>query len=362
MLESIEIKGFKSIKDQKVELRPLNVLIGANGAGKSNFIQVFDFLRNIVHEELQIFTAKKGGADKLLYFGRKQTEEIYVKLKFGQNGYMCRIQPTDEDYFTFVEEYCSFLGSGHSEPFIDPLGSGQIETNLNERLQRPKSVVAQYVIDGLKSWGIYHFQDTSESAKVKSTNDINDNAYFRYDAANLAPYLYLLREKHPDYYKEIVSIIKLVAPFFEDFILRPTPMNENKIMLEWKEKNSDMYFNAHSFSDGTLRFICLAVLLMQPTEYLPSTILIDEPEIGLHPYSISILAAMMRKAAAETQVIVSTQSVTLLNQFTPEDIIVVDREDSATEFRRFTEDEIATWLDDYSMGDLWEKNVLGGRP
>jgi predicted ATPase len=195
---------------------------------------------------------------------------------------------------------------------------------------------------------------------MKQTGDINDNRVLHPDASNLAAFLYLLQETKSDYYRYIVETIRLVAPFFDDFVLRPNPFNENKIMLEWQEQGSETTFDATYLSDGTLRFMCLATLLLQPD--LPATILIDEPELGLHPYAITVLANLLRSAATQTQVIVSTQSVPLVNQFVPEDIIVVDRQDGQSTFERRSTKDLADWLDEYGVGDLWEKNLLGGRP
>ncbi|MCK4305757.1 MAG: AAA family ATPase, partial [Candidatus Eisenbacteria sp.] len=169
-----------------------------------------------------------------------------------------------------------------------------------------------------------------------------------------------LRETASDHYEAIRDTIRMVAPFFDDFVLRPLPGNENKIRLEWHERGSDYPFLAHYLSDGTLRFMCLATLLLQPQ--LPSTVLIDEPELGLHPYAITVLASLMRSAATRTQVIVSTQSVSLVNQFEPQDLLIVEREDQATVIKRVDPERLSEWLEEYSLGDLWEKNVLGGRP
>ena len=212
----------------------------------------------------------------------------------------------------------------------------------------------------MKSWHVYHFHDTSATAKIKFPGDIEDNVELRDDASNLAAFLYLLRERHPAHYQKIVRSIQLVAPFFDNFDLKPSRLNPEKIRLEWREKGSDAYFNAHALSDGTLRFMCLATLLQMPDP--PATILIDEPELGLHPYAITLLAALLRSAATHTQVIVSTQSVTLVNQFKPDDLVVVERQDNQSVFRRPDAQALAEWLEDYSVGELWEKNLLGGRP
>jgi predicted ATPase len=343
-------------------LRALNVLIGANGSGKTNFISLFKLLNQILDENLQLFVAQSGGADAFLYFGQKTTDEIIIDLTFGNNGYNCALVPTAGDSLVFSHEEVWFHDKSRFErPYTETLGTGHKETLLREYSRsQPRTTIADHVLSAIRSWRIYHFHDTSPSAKLKQTGDINDNEALRADASNLAAFLYLLKSEHASYYKKIISTIRMVAPFFDDFRLRPSPINSDKIQLEWREKGSDAYFNAHTLSDGTLRFMCLATLLLQPD--LPSTILIDEPELGLHPYAITLLAALLRSAAAQTQVIVSTQSVPLVNQFGPDDIVVVEREDKQSTFTRHTKIDLGTWLDEYGMGDLWEKNLLGGRP
>lgn len=359
-LDRIRIAGFKSIRDQEVELRPLNVLIGANGSGKSNFIGVFRLLHEIEGKNLQLFVARSGGADKILHHGRKTTDRLILDLDFGPNGYHCELVPVAGDSFVFAREEVSFQGEGHFKPLIKPLDVGHRETALEHRDSYGTLQISHYVMTAIESWRVYHFHDTSDAAKVKQTGDLHDNKDLRPDAGNLPAFLYRLQETQPDAYWNVTDVVRLVAPFFGSFTLQPDRLNPDKIKLEWREAGSDAYFDAHSLSDGTLRFICLATLLLQPE--LPSTVLLDEPELGLHPYAITILADLLRSAATRTQVVVSTQSVTLVNQLSPEDILVVDRFEGASVFRRLTQDEIATWLDDYALGELWEKNVLGGRP
>lgn len=360
-LDCIRVAGFKSIRDQKIQLGTLNVLIGANGAGKSNFIGVFRLLNEILGENLQVTVAKAGGAERLLYFGRKQTDEILLRLQFGKNAYLCRLVPTAEDSLIFAEERASFRGEGYSRPYEENLGGGHKETALWKFVKSTgRTTIADHVVRAMKSWKLYHFHDTSDAARIKQTGDLDDNERLRPDAGNLAAFLYRLRETENEVYRNIVDAIRLVAPFFGDFNLRPDPLNPRKIRLEWQERGSDAYFDAHALSDGTLRFISLATLLLQPEP--PTTILIDEPELGLHPYAITVLAEMFRSAAGRTQLLVSTQSVTLVNQLDPEDVIVVDREGPESVFRRLGEEAITSWLDDYALGELWEKNVLGGRP
>ncbi len=360
-LERIKIQGFKSIKMLELTLEPLNLLIGANGAGKSNFIGVFRLLNEILERNLQPFSGAIG-ADNLLYYGLKTTNEIVIDLDFGNNGYEASLIPSTDDTLIFSKEVIRYYDRArYPNPYEKDLGSGHKETGLYLESKTSHSVtIADHVISSMKSWKIYHFHDTSSSAKVKQPIDIDDNAVFKPDASNLAAYLYLLQERYSDYYQRIVKNIRLVAPFFDDFILRPSRLNPDKIRLEWRERGSDKYFDANTLSDGTLRFICLATLLLQPE--LPSVILIDEPELGLHPYAITQLAGLLRSASTKTQVIVSTQSVPLINQFEPENILVVDRIEGQTTIMRLNSDKLDMWLDEYGLGELWEKNILGGRP
>lgn len=368
-LQRIDIRGFKSIREMSLELRPLNVLIGANGVGKSNFIAAFKFLNELINENLNLYVALAGGADTFLHFGRRTTDELYFYIELAQdqvgqitNAYSCTLQPSAVDAFIFSAEVAYFHDRSRSfkQPLDIPLGSGHSETRLN--LEARRQSVVSYVRKAVTSWRVYHFHDTSDRARIKGTGEVNDNVFFRPDGSNLAAYLYLLQKTEPAAYRNIVEIIRLVAPFFDDFDLKPDRRDESKIRLEWRESGSDAYFDANALSDGTLRFMCLATLMLQPKRRLPTTILIDEPELGLHPYAIGVLADLLTSTATETQLIVSTQSVTLVNQLDYDQIVVVDRDDRQSAFRHLDKAEMAHWLDEYGLGDLWEKNVLGGRP
>ena len=357
-LNRIELAGFKSIRELELDLHSLNVLIGANGAGKSNLISLFGMLNQMVEQNFQVHVRRQGGSNTFLHFGQEHTDKITVYLRFYQNAYRCVWVPTVDDKLIFAEETGIFYSDyGVSE---QPWGSGHQESLLPDKAEQFVFNVPIDVLRGLKSCKVYHFHNTSDAAKVKRIGDINDNLRLRPDAGNLAAFLYRLYRTNVDHYEAIRDTIRMVAPFFDDFILRPLPENENKIRLEWRERGSDTPFLAHYLSDGSLRFMCLATLLLQPQ--LPSTVLIDEPELGLHPYAITVLASLMRSAAARTQVIVSTQSVSLVNQFEPEDLLIVERKDQATVIERVDAERLSEWLKEYSLGELWEKNVLGGRP
>jgi predicted ATPase len=362
-LKRIRLEGYKSIRKLDLELKSLNVLIGANGAGKTNLISAFTLLNEIVKHRFRVFVKRGGGADNFLHFGIKNTERISIKLDFGANSYELDLLPTDDDSFLIEHEYTVFNNTIQREgPFRKSLGSGHSETNLIRYAEDWKEKVPQYVLAALRTWKVYHFHDTSSSAKVRRSGDLNDNVELRPDAANLAAFLNRIKVQFPEQYTLLVKTIRIVAPFFDDFSLRPDPLAEERIRLEWRELDSDVYMNAMALSDGTLRFICLATVLLQPSELRPASVVIDEPELGLHPYAIDVLAGLIKQAASKMQVIVSTQSVQLLNNLSVNDIIVVNLRDGVSEFTRLNDESFSEWISEYSLGELWEKNVLGGRP
>lgn len=266
--------------------------------------------------------------------------------------------PVPSDTLAIGEERGSFTSPRFSRPYEYVMEAGS-ESTLAGEAKEGKN--AQYLLTTMARWQLFHFHDTSPQARVKQLADIDDNDALRPDAANLAPFLWRLQQRHPASYAEIRDTIRRIAPYFRDFRFRELPRSPGKMLLEWEEVGNDGYYTAHALSNGTLRFMCLATLLLQPDP--PSIIIIDEPELGLHPEAIQLLAALMRSVAQrDKQLLVSTQSVTLVNQLSPDDLIVVDRDAEQSTFRRPGADEAATWLEHYALGDLWEKGQLGGLP
>lgn len=364
-LDYITIKGFKSIASiEKLALGAINVIIGPNGSGKSNFIGVFSFLHAIREGRLQDYVRKAGGAEQVLHFGSKVTKLMRFEVSFRDkvNAYSLLLKPTDDDSLYPFAEVASFWDKNrYPQPYEESLPSRENGREAGISDQQIKRT-ASWVREHLGHWRLYHVHDTSDTSPMRKTAQINDNAYLRPDGSNLPAFLYLLKVRHPESYGLICRAIQQVTPFFDDFILAPDPLNESTIRLAWKHKNSDQYFGAAALSDGTLRFIILATLFLQPEVYRPSVIVVDEPELGLHPSAITFLAAMVKQASLQTQVILSTQSSLLLDHFEPEDVLVAERVDGGTTFRRLDTERLSTWLEDYSLGQLWEKNELGGRP
>ena len=358
MISNIKIENYKSIRQLDFEMKPINILIGANGVGKSNFIGFFKFLKQIHDQKLQLHVAEEGGSDNILHFGSKTSEYVGGTITFDkENRYRFNLKSSKVNKLYFEgeistsdkskDDYISFMSYSW--------GAGNTESTLVEREDTVSKTVSEY----MNSFQVFHFHDTSKTSKMRKPAQINDNSFLREDASNLPAYLYWMQEKHPANFKKIERIVNSVAPFFEKFNLQPDRLNPDMIRLEWQEKGSD-YFNAMHLSDGTLRFIALATLLLQPEA--PQVIIIDEPELGLHPYAINKLAGLIQKASANSQVIISTQSVNLVDNFVPEDIITVDREDSQSVFNRLSSEKLRDWLREYNISDLWNKNVIGGRP
>jgi predicted ATPase len=361
LLRRLKITNFKSIREQELQLGMLNVFIGGNGSGKSNLINVFRFLKEIVGQNLAGYTGLKGGANSLLYYGRKRSPEMELEVEFGQgdktNTYKVRLAGTDIDSLLVAKETAYYHETSKCPHTFDIIvASGSPES----RLRQENHICARQILADLESYRVYHFHDTSDTASLKAFSEVEDNRFFRSQAENLAAFLYYLQQQQPRHFSLIQDTIRQIAPFFDRFQLAPSRLNLSKIRLEWFERGSDACFNASSLSDGTLRFICLSVLLLQPQ--LPPLILLDEPELGLHPAAITLLASMLSSASERTQVAVATQSVTLVNQLTPEEVWTVDREDSQSVFRRLDSADQTNWLEDYALGELWEKNLLGARP
>lgn len=365
-VNSLTVRGYKSIRElNDFALTNLNVLIGANGAGKSNFISLFRLLAEMMAQRLQLYVPMQGGVDAFLHFGSKTTERLEVEFAFNHDdvphvgqGYAFCLRATADNRLVFESEQAMlFGGDAQVANPVKNLGQGHAES----KLQAARDSYSKNVRGPVSNWRVYHFHDTSDTAKVKRLHAANDNLRLKQDAANLAAYLRMLKQTHEPEYQRIVSAIRLVLPYFLDFAHRPG--EPEYVELEWMHRNDpDTPLKAHMLSDGSLRFICLATLLLQPVSLLPDTILIDEPELGLHPYAITILASLFKQVAAKKQLIVATQSVELIDELAPENVIVVDQDDGVSTFRRCSQAELAGWLEDYSLGEIWNKNILGGRP
>ncbi|MGL4943461.1 MAG: AAA family ATPase [Thermoguttaceae bacterium] len=363
-LKELKLAGYKSFcGGQTIPFGDVTVLLGANGAGKSNLVSFFNMLSFMMTGALQHYVGKQG-VEQLLFYGRKQTERITFVMEFD-----------DDD--TAYEIHLSYglpdrlFISGETvfqRQMYDAIGIGVLESNLCSDTQ-PISRSLYSFLSKIKS---YQFHDTSETAKIKDSGYVDDAKYLRHDAGNLAAFLKRLKEtsEHKKYYDRIVRTIRRVMPQFGDFDLASLPGRKDYVRLNWNDvSGSDYPFDPHQISDGSLRFMALATLLLQPTDLLPKFIVLDEPELGLHPAALTELSALVRTASQHSQILLATQSTRLVDEFSPENIVVIEQEEYDHDKRqqhsvvkKLNPDDLRDWLERYSLSELWEKNVLGGQP
>lgn len=375
-LNEISLTGYKSIgKEQKIPINDdVTVFIGANGVGKSNIISFFQMLGYSITGSLQKYVAEHGFANSFLHYGAKQTPSMSAKLIFtgehSKDEYFFRLTHAAGDVLFYTEESLSILqdNTKNEEPFVITMDVGRKESQLVDKTESEENhrKIVQFVLYLLKGCQYFQFHDTSSSSEIKRQTYIANNRILRSDAGNLAAFLYGIKTQKDGkpYYDRIIRYIRQVFPQFEDFVMLPSIQNDNYINLDWRETGNENIFGAHQISDGTLRFMALATLLLQPTETLPPIIVLDEPELGLHPTAIDILAGLIKKASAHAQIVVATQSPRLIDEFSANKIVVVERnnKEKTSTFKKLNDLELKDWLDKYTTSELWDKNVIGGRP
>lgn len=364
-LDSITIRGLKTIRQlDGFRPGPLAVLIGPNGAGKSNFVSFFRMMSWMLadHDNLRLHVAQQGGASKLLHNGSTHTREIEAEITIqtsgGENQYSFRIFYAAGDTFVFADEKYRFS----AKDFRTPANWREMDAgHTGPKLLKEAATddTARFIRNLLRRINVYQFHDTSYTARMRANWQTNDNRYLKEDAANIAPVLLRLKENDPEHHERIVDTIRLILPFFSNFELEP---ENGHIRLAWRERSSDIVFDVSQASDGMLRVIALVTLLLQPEESLPDVVVLDEPELGLHPYAITVIGGLIRAASTKVQVIAATQSTSLVDQFDPEHVVVVERNERESTFQRLDPERLQDWLEDYSLSELWEKNVIGGRP
>ena len=368
-IKSVTIRGYRSIRDATLEFRPLNVLIGANGAGKSNVVSFFKMMNEMTAGRLQHFVASTGHATSNLHFGPRVTPHLEAELGFETDmgdidRYRMRLSHAAGDSLIFTEECLLFRRPQYPNEQEEQLGPGHSESLLGSTAEGTgtRAAMAGVLRHRLDNCRVFHFHDTSPTSRVRNYGYVGHSKPLMPDGGNLAAVLHRLKSESPDAYRRIVATIRQIAPFFVDFALEPTGSGGKDIILNWRHRNGDLIFGPHQLSDGTLRAICLISLLMSPAEELPILIVIDEPELGLHPYALNMLASLCRSASADSQILISTQSSAFVNSFEPEDIVVVERDGDFSTLARPDVTALEAWLEDYSLGEIWEKNVIGGGP
>lgn len=374
-LRRVKIRGFRSIRDLDLELTDLTVLIGANGSGKSNLVAFFDMLSFITSENLQLYVARKGGGSSILRYGPKCTPVMTAELRFehdeGWSGYTFSLGFAAPDRLVFTHEDVAYQGEGAAKDFSRLLDTGHVEPNLStwatDQGDATLAKAAMHILLRLTSLKAYHFHDTSESADIRTAQDLDRNRTLLSSGSNLAAFLYMLQVSFRAHYERIVATVRLAVPFLKTFELAPDRLNAGRIQLRWHDRNPDYEFGPHHLSDGSLRAVALITALLQPEELMPSVIVIDEPELGLHPSAVGLIGQLIKAVSTKRQVVVATQSPRLLAECAPEDVVVVEREEAPagygwSTFRRLAKNDLGEWLGQYNLGSLYEMNVTGGGP
>jgi predicted ATPase len=364
-LSKIRIAGWKSIRDMDpgLELGPLNVLIGANGSGKSNLVSFFQLLNELEGERLQTYIGQSGGADSVLYLGSKVTPRISAELEAetetGRLRYSFHLTYAAPGALLIDAE--RIVPDGPSPKAVSISTGGHLESHLRQQAAQCDQN-AKTMSDLFKRFRVYHFHDTAQTARIRQAGYIEANQGLYSDAGNLAAMLYLYQQTRPWFYDRIVRTVRKVMPMLDDFVLEPQRLNPRNILLNWKQQGSNYIFGPHQISDSSLRAMALITLFLQPAEDMPALIVVDEPELGIHPHVIEIIAGLIRAASLTSQVILTTQSSTFLDHFEPGEIIVVDSRNGRSLFHHLNTKKLRYWLKDHSAGQLWEMNVLGGGP
>jgi predicted ATPase len=376
-ITNLTIKGFKSIKNlDDLKLARFNVLIGANGSGKSNFIDFFLMLNDMfgsTNGDFQRFAFQKGQASSLLYYGPDETQSMDASIQFDGDGQWSRYSFSlgwgEPDNLHFTDELLEYQTDGNdTEPRQKHFNSPHLESSVLKQSDSQSdlavSTVARVFRNRLRQVRVYHFHDTSEKAGIRRTQDLHREDYLMTNAGNLAVFLHNLKNNKPAHYRRVLAAIQLVAPFISDFVVEPEVTDSRFVLLRWKDRSGET-FGPHQLSDGTLRALALITALLQPEETMPSIMFFDEPELGLHPAAIGLVAGLLKAASLKRQVVVATQSPILIREYAPEDIIVVERREDdnghgASHFTRLDNEALGNWVNRFDLGKLYEMNVTGG--
>lgn len=370
-IESLRIRGFRSLADVELSnLQNANVLIGANGSGKSNLIRFFEMISIMLGPQrgLNEFVQRHGGADDQLYRGSRVTSrmagDLTVRADEEVYEYRFVLAHAQPDRLVFAKEAIrdgglsgeagwSSFGDHHPEASVVYIPHVRTVPQTDQR-------AARVILDLLRSCVAYQFHDTSDNSNFKKRWDADDNNCLLPDGGNLPAVLYRLEREDIPRFEAISRHVRRVLPVFERFQIEES---YGKVALRWKAVGADKTFGAHLTSDGSLRFFALVTLLNLPREMLPAVLLLDEPELGLHPAAVSLVGSMMKALAVDRQIIVATQSPLLVDAFDLQEIVVADLHEDGTRLRTVEPETFRHWLDDdFTSGELWQKNLFGEHP
>lgn len=381
----IKIEGFRRLHRVDLSMRPLMVVIGANGVGKSSLLDALSILSASAAGKLNQMLGQMGGLLDIL--SRNKAREVRFLASMEVPGY----QPLEYDFqieprgpgYTISRETLTQAKTGSSVPFkhIDSSYADIRYYDITEKklVRRNQPLRPEWVFDPfesslsqvpkmfnqpeelrhvLSSMTKYHVLDVSSKALVKLPQQMKPAYLPGPDGEDLIPYLYSLRETTKDCFEAIEDTLKTAFPGFES--LNFPPAAAGLLSLTWKERQFKSPLYIHQLSEGTLRFLWLVSLLHSPN--LSTVTMIDEPEVSLHPELLSILADLMRAASSRTQLIVATHSDRLVRFLEPKEVVVMDlNEEGFTSANWADSLDLDAWLDEYSLDEVWRMGRMGGR-
>jgi predicted ATPase len=362
-ITNIRLSGYKSIRDLNLRIDRINVLIGANGAGKSNLLSWFHLLRRFSMGEAELAIEQEGGPQTILHSAEAIEKSIHFGLEFeADETYIGTLMPTADGRLIFSDEYFvadmeSISATERKSESSLLAGKGYLHTTTPgmDISTNPDPVATLKLLNAtFEKFRVYHLNNTGTDAPIRQKSVSNDNLAMRDHGENLGAMLARFDRWHRDRLPLLEHTISRVVPGFQKFLFR-RDKGERQV-VEFFQRGNERPFSLWQLSDGALRFVALATILLEPE--LTGTLIIDEPELGLHPNALGLLAGLIRSASSRAQIIVATQSPTFLNHFSPENIIVVEQRDGQSLYRRLDTDALTSWLEDYSLSDLWDMNVL----
>lgn len=364
-ISNLSFSGWKQFNEvQNFAPGSLNIFIGINGSGKSNLIELFMLIRYLTSRpgKLQSYIIENGYASSLLHYGPDRTKNLTFDLTIssdtGDNYYGVSLKYTKPNRLIFErEEYLYSAYEQQSDQSHQPRSCGQ--GHEEAKLPEIDNQVAKTINGFLSRISIYQFHNTGMAAGMRTASYEAYNTYLRSNGENIASILYFLNQEYPASYNKIIMMLRRAFPFFENF--RFDVLNK-QVSVSWKEQGYPYEFHISQASDGMMRTICLFTLLLLPEAMMPPIILLDEPELGLHPAAVSILSSLLEMASKRTQLFVCTQSIQLVDQTDLTNLVVIDRKMGVSTLSRPDEDLLAFWKDEYSNSQLWDKNLIGGRP
>ncbi len=380
--EHIRIEGYRRLANVDLALKPLNVVIGGNGSGKTSLLEVMSLLSASASGKLSDAFSALGGynavrtnltawTSQAINFSLRQPSRSAMPLE-----YEIYIRPKGVDYS--ISEECLFQDRGQTNPFVHLRSSGgnvqYFDSIQEQKLVRPtwdmnpsESALSQVprmfaepeqFRRDLASSTHYHVLNVSPQSPVRLPQPMRTATLPGKDGEDLVSCLYVIRETDSDRFELIQDTLRAGFPNFER--LNFPPVAAGTLAMTWKDKTSVQPFYMHQLSEGTLRFLWLVTLLHSPG--LTAVTMIDEPEVSLHPELLSLLAHLFREASSRTQLIVATHADRLVRFLKPEEIVIADLgDDGATSFTWGDKFDLEDWLTEYSLDQLWQMGQIGGR-